>query len=63
MVTTLSKLVDMIQSGAVPAWLRAQVIANRDQIASALLKNGVYVLHGPNGEMIEVSTEKQVAAA
>lgn len=63
MVTTLSKLVDMIQSGAVPVWLRNEVVANRDQIASALQANGVYVLHGPNGESIEISTEKQVAAA
>jgi hypothetical protein len=63
MVTTLSKLVDMIQSGAVPAWLRDEVIAHRDQITNALLENGVYALHGPSGEIIEVWTEKQVAAA
>ena len=63
MVTTLSKLVDMIQSGAVPAWLRNEVIANRNQIASTLIENGLYVFHGPSGETIEIRTEKQVAAA
>ena len=63
MVTTLSKLVDMIQNRAVPAWLRNEVIANRDQIASALLENGVYIFQGPAGETIEIRTEKQVAAA
>lgn len=63
MVTTLSKIVDMIQSGAVPAWLRNEVVANRNQITNALLDNGIYVFHGPSGETIEIRTEKQVAAA
>lgn len=63
MVTTLSKLVDMIQSGAVPAWLRNEVFANRNQIAHALLEDGVYEFHGPSGEIVEIRTEKQAAAA
>lgn len=63
MVTTLSKLVDMIQGGAVPAWLRNQVLANKDQIASALREKGFYTLRGPNGETIEIRTQNQAAAA
>ena len=63
MVTTLSKLVDMIQSGAaVPAWFRNQVTANREQITNALLEDGIYVFHGPSGETIEIRAERQVAA-
>ena len=63
MVTTLSKLVDMIQSGAVPAWLREEVLAHRDQIADALRNTGIYTFKGPQGESIEIRAEKQSAAA
>jgi hypothetical protein len=63
MVTTLSKLVDMIQGGAVPAWLRDEVLNNRNQIAAALRENGSYTFISPDGEKIEIRAEKQVAAA
>ncbi len=59
MVTTLSKLVDMIQSGAVPAWLRNEVQSNRNQIAAALREKGSYTFIGPDGEQIEIRAEKQ----
>ena len=63
MVTTLSKLVDMIQSGAVPAWLRNEVLEKRDTMAKALREKGVYVVSSPNGEQIEIRAEKRAAAA
>ncbi len=63
MVTTLSKLVDMIQGGVVPAWLRNEVLEKRDTIAKALRENGVYVVNSPNGEQIEIRAEKRAAAA
>jgi hypothetical protein len=63
MVTTLSRLVDMIQSGAVPAWLRNEVLSNKNQIVAALRENGSYTFDGPNGERIEIRAEKQAAAA
>jgi len=53
----------MIQSGAVPAWLRNEVLSNRNQIAAALRENGSYTFSGPDGEKIEVRAEKQAAAA
>jgi hypothetical protein len=63
MVTTLSKLVDMIQGGAVPAWLRNEVLEKRGTIAKALRENGVYVVSSPNGEQIEIRAEKRATAA
>jgi hypothetical protein len=63
MVTTLSKLVDMIQSGAVPAWLRSYVLANKDEIAKALRENGEVTIPGPKGEEVSIRTEKSTATA
>lgn len=63
MVTTLSRLVDMIQRGAIPAWLRDEIFAKREEIAQALREGGMYTLIGPSGEKIEIRAEKRVAAA
>ncbi len=63
MVTTLSKLVDMIQSGAVPGWLRAYVLAHKDEIAAALRDHGVFTIPGPNGEQVSIRAEKRAATA
>jgi len=62
MVTTLSKIVEMIERGAIPAWVREQVFSNKEEIAQALRENGSYTLTGPNGEEIEIRVEKAVAA-
>jgi hypothetical protein len=62
LVTSLSKLVDMIQSEAVPSWLRDEVVAHRDEIAKALEETGVYELNGPGGLRIEIRADKAAAA-
>jgi hypothetical protein len=62
MVTSLSKLVDMIQDGAVPTWLRDEVVANRADIERALVTKGFYTFTSPDGEQIEIRAEKAVAA-
>jgi hypothetical protein len=53
----------MIQSGAVPAWVRNYVLAHKDEIAIALREKGVFTLTGPNGEQVNIRTEKQASAA
>jgi hypothetical protein len=63
MVTTLSKLVEMIQDGAIPAWVRDYVVANKDAIAQGLRDNGVYTLNGPDGIEVTIRAEKRAAAA
>jgi hypothetical protein len=63
MVTTLSKLVEEIQAGAIPEWLHTYVEANRDAIASELRQNGKCTLKGPEGIEVTIEAEKQVAAA
>jgi hypothetical protein len=64
MVTTLSKLVDMIQSGAVPAWLRAYVLAHKDEIGTSLREEGIFTIPaGPNGEHVTIRAEKRAATA
>jgi hypothetical protein len=62
-VTTLSQLVNMIQEGAIPAWVRDYVVAHRDEIATELRTTGIYTLRGPNGIEVVVRAEKQAAAA
>jgi hypothetical protein len=63
MTTTLSKLVETMETGAVPAWVRDAVQAKRAEIAEELGKTGIYTLHGPSGEVVEIRAEKQHAAA
>lgn len=64
MVTSLSKLAALIQDGSVPAWLRDEVSAKRQEILSTLAQNQPYTLTGPNGEEIVIKrTAEAVAAA
>jgi hypothetical protein len=63
MVTTLSRLVDMIERGTVPAWLREEIVAKREQIANALRDGGEIELNGPNGDRVSIHAEKQEVAA
>jgi hypothetical protein len=63
MITTLSKLVEMTQGTAIPAWLRDAVLEKKDEIVKALRENGEYTLEGQNGEKVIIRAEKQVAAA
>jgi hypothetical protein len=62
MVTSFSNLVEMMQRGAVPAWLREYVTSNREQIAHALSENGVFEFNAPDGEQITIKAEKAAAA-
>jgi len=62
MVTSFSNLVEMMQRGAVPAWLREYVTSNREQIALALLTKGVFEINAPDGEQITIRAEKAAAA-
>jgi hypothetical protein len=62
MVTTLSRLVDLIERGTVPTWLRQEILANKDKIAAALQAGETITLeHGD--ERVTIRSEKQVAAA
>jgi hypothetical protein len=63
MVTTLSRLVEMIERGTVPVWLRDEITAKKEQIAIALREGGEIALDGPNGERVTIRAEKQVIAA
>jgi hypothetical protein len=63
MVTTLSKLVEMMQRGAIPAWIRDAVVARREEISKSLNENGIYTLNGPNGERVDIRANKTVVAA
>jgi hypothetical protein len=63
MVTTLSRLVEMIENGTVPVWLRDQITAKREQIADALQHGGEISLEGPNGERVSIRADKEAAAA
>ena len=63
MVSTLSKLVDMIQEGAIPSWLAAAILERRDEIAQELQRTGLFVLKGPDGEEVEIHAENQHVAA
>ncbi len=50
MVTSLSRLVEMMERGTIPAWLRDEITAKRAQIANAL------------GERVSIRADKQAAA-
>jgi hypothetical protein len=63
MVTTLSQLVDMIERGTVPTWLRNEIMAKKEQITRALQTGGEVVLQGPNGERVNIRAERQAAIA
>jgi 23S rRNA A2030 N6-methylase RlmJ len=63
MVTTLSQLVEMIERGTIPAWLRDEITAKKDDIANALREGGMVTLNGPNGQEVRIRAERQVAAA
>jgi hypothetical protein len=62
MVTTLTRLVDLIERGTVPTWLRNEIVAKKDEIAAALQAGKEITLeHGD--ERVTIRSEKQVAAA
>jgi len=63
MATTLSRLVEMIESGTVPTWLRDEIMTRKDQIAKALRDGGEISLHGPNGERVHIRADNQAVAA
>ena len=62
MVTSLSKLVELIERGSVPTWLREAVVSRKAEIAEALKDSGTYTLVGPNGERVTIAREKAAAA-
>ena len=57
MVTTLSQLVDMTQGGAIPVWLRNEILTKGKEIATALVERGEYTIIGPNGERVTIQAE------
>jgi hypothetical protein len=61
MVTTFTDLIELVQGGTIPAWLREQVLSNRAAIIDALQKNHRYTLVGPNGEQVEIIAEPVAA--
>jgi hypothetical protein len=63
MVTTLSRLVEMMERGTIPGWLRDEITAKREQIASALRQGGEITFDGPHGERVRIRAEKQAVAA
>jgi hypothetical protein len=63
MVTTLSKLVEMIERGTVPTWLRDEIIAKKAEIARILREGGSFTLVGPRGEKVNIRAEKSALAA
>jgi hypothetical protein len=63
MVTTLSRLVDMIERGTVPTWLRNEIVAKREQIANTLREGGEITLTGPDGDTVSIRGKKQPTAA
>jgi hypothetical protein len=63
MVTTLSRPVEMMERGTIPAWLRDEITAKKEQIANALREGGEITFDGPNGERVSIRADKQVVAA
>jgi hypothetical protein len=63
MVTTLSKLVEMIERGTVPAWLRDEILAKKEEITKVLREGGSFTLVGPGGEKVNIRAEKSAVAA
>jgi hypothetical protein len=60
-VTTLSDLIEMIERGTVPVWLRNEITAQSAQIEKALRNRGSITLEGPDGEKIDISGARRVA--
>jgi hypothetical protein len=52
-----------MQQGAIPAWIRDEITAKREEIAKALNDQGIYTLNGPNGERVEIRANKSAVAA
>jgi hypothetical protein len=63
MVTTLSKLVEMIERGSVPAWLRGEILAKKEDITKVLREGGSFTLVGPAGEKVNIRADKSAVAA
>jgi|GraSoiStandDraft_48_1057284.scaffolds.fasta_scaffold704245_1 hypothetical protein len=63
MVTTLSDLIEMIERGTVPIWLRNEILAKSAAIEKTLRTGGLITLEGPNGEKIDISSATRVAPA
>jgi hypothetical protein len=63
MVTTLSQLVEMIERGTVPTWLRDEITAKRKEISNVVRDGGEVVLSGPKGERVNIRADKQAVAA
>ena len=63
MVTTLSNLIEMIERGTVPVWLRNEITAKSAQIERALRNGGSITLEGPDGEKIDISGARRIAPA
>lgn len=53
MVTQLSKLAQLIEKGAVPGWVVKELEAQKEELA----QGRPVTLHGPNGEMVEITPE------
>jgi hypothetical protein len=63
MATSFSKLVQMMERGSVPKWVRTEIVAKRDEIAAALRSTGSYTLVGPNGNRFTIQADKKAVAA
>lgn len=63
MITTLSKLVEMIERGTVPLWLRDEILAKKEEIANVLRDGGSFTLVGPRGEKVNIRADKSAVAA
>lgn len=51
---TFSSIIERVQAGAIPAWLRDHVIQHRDEIRKALLEGHPYTFTSPTGEGITI---------
>jgi hypothetical protein len=63
MVTTLSDLIETIERGTVPVWLRNEILAKSADIEKALRTGGSITLDGPDGEKTDISGAARVAPA
>ena len=63
MITTLSQLVEMIERGTVPAWLRDEILAKKEEITKVLREGGSFTLEGPSGEKVNIRADKSAVAA
>jgi hypothetical protein len=63
MITTLSKLVETMETGAIPLWFRDAVQSKRSEIIEVLSRTGFYTLQGPDGVQVEIRAEKRRVAA